>query len=135
MAIFVALKAGDGSVLPLALPVLLNLYHEEARVHHEANGFTYTETFPYPQPEASMPLAIAKLRTPQAIPSLTRLANEATDGLVRDCAAEALHEIKRLPNKDGRPYVIDARVACFGDGADSTWHDAFNLAAHRKRLI
>jgi thiamine pyrophosphate-dependent acetolactate synthase large subunit-like protein len=37
--------------------------------------------------------------------------------------------------KDGRPYVIDARVACFGDGADSTWHDAFNLAAHRKRLI
>jgi thiamine pyrophosphate-dependent acetolactate synthase large subunit-like protein len=37
--------------------------------------------------------------------------------------------------KEGRPYVIDARVACFGDGADSTWHDAFNLAAHRKRLI
>lgn len=98
-AIFAALKAGDSSVLPLAVPLLLNLYHEEARVHHEANGFTYTETFAYPQPEASMALAVAKLRTPQAMPSLKRLANEATDGLVRDCAAEALREIRRLSNK------------------------------------
>jgi hypothetical protein len=100
-AIFAALKAGDSSVLPLAVPLLLNLYHEEPRVHHEPNGFTYTESFPYPQPEASMALAIEELRAPEAVPSLKRLANEATDGLVKQCATQALMEIKRLSNK---PY-------------------------------
>ena len=97
-AIFAALKTGDSSVLPLALPLLLNLYHEESRLHVEPNGFSYTETFPYPQPEASMALAIEKLRAPEAIPSLTRLANEASDYFVRACATEALLEIKKLPD-------------------------------------
>src|SRR5262249_54735457 len=98
-AIFAALKAGDTSTLPLAVPLLLNLYHKEAQVHREPNGFTYTEGFPYPQPEGSMALAISKFRAPEAVPSLTRLANEASDSLVRNCANEALSEIKRLATR------------------------------------
>jgi HEAT repeat protein len=43
-----------------------------------------------------MALAISKLRAPEAIPSLTRLANDASDILVRHCATEALLEIKKL---------------------------------------
>ena len=98
-AIFAELKAGDSSDLPLAVPLLLNMHHEKARVHHEPNGFTYTETFPCPQPECSMVEAISKLRVPEAIPSLTRLANEAPDDFVRDCANKALREIKKLNNQ------------------------------------
>jgi hypothetical protein len=94
-AIFAALKTGDPSVLPLALPILLNLRHEEAKQIQEPSGFVYTQTYAYPQPEGVMALAISKLRAPEAIPSLTRLANEASDDLVRKCAREALLEIKR----------------------------------------
>jgi hypothetical protein len=101
-AIFAALNTGDASVLPLAVPLLLNVYHEEARVIHEPNGFTYTETFPSPEPEGYMELAILKLRAPEAVPSLTRLANEASDGSVRDCATRALEEIKKLTDKPGK---------------------------------
>lgn len=102
-AIFAALKAGDSSFLPAAVPFLVKLHHKESLVHHEPNGFTYTEGFPYLEPEGSMALAISKLRTSDAIPSLTGLAKEAPDGLVRLCATEALREIKRLPHKSKRP--------------------------------
>jgi hypothetical protein len=46
-----------------------------------------------------MALAISKLRAPEAIPNLTRPANEAFDGLVRHCATEALLEITKLSDK------------------------------------
>jgi hypothetical protein len=94
-AIFAALKTGDASVLPLAVPILLNLHHEEAQQVREPNGFVYTRTHPYPQPEGLMALAISDLRAPEAVPSLRKLANEASDDLVRDCASQALREIGR----------------------------------------
>jgi len=74
-AIFAALKTGDASVLPVAVPLLLQAKQDEA--------------------EGAMALAILKLRAPEAVPSLRRLANEASDGFVRYCAAKALREIKR----------------------------------------
>jgi len=29
--------------------------------------------------------------------------------------------------KDGKPYLIEVVIARFGGGADSTWHESFNL--------
>jgi hypothetical protein len=96
-AIFAALQAGDSSVLPLAVPLLLHVYHEEARLIREPDGFTYVGGgSPLPDPEGYMALAISKLRAPEAVPSLITLANDASDGLVRECATQALREIKRL---------------------------------------
>jgi hypothetical protein len=94
-AIFAALKTGDISVLTLAVPILLNLHREEAKQIREPNGFVYTQAYPYPQPEGVMALAISDLRAPEAIPSLTKLANESSDDLVRRCARGALLEIKK----------------------------------------
>jgi hypothetical protein len=102
-AIFAALETGDASVLPLAVPFLLNVYHEEARLVQEPNGFTYTGGGPpYFEPEGAMALAIQRLRAPEAVPSLTRLTNEASDSLVRDCARRALEEIKKMADKPGK---------------------------------
>jgi len=94
-AIFAALKTGDASVLPLAMPILLNLHHEEAKQIREPTGFIYNQTSPYTQPEGVMALAISKLRAPEGIPRLTKLANESADDLVRWCAREALLGIKK----------------------------------------
>lgn len=43
-----------------------------------------------------MVFAIPDLRAPEAIPSLTKLANEASDDFVRDSAKKALLAIKKL---------------------------------------
>lgn len=37
--------------------------------------------------------------------------------------------------RDGKPYVIDAVIARYGGGAESTWHQKFNLAEKRKRRV
>jgi thiamine pyrophosphate-dependent acetolactate synthase large subunit-like protein len=37
--------------------------------------------------------------------------------------------------RDGKPYVVEVEVARFGPGADSVWHESFNLAAHRTRKV
>ena len=37
--------------------------------------------------------------------------------------------------RDGKPYVIDAVIARYGGGAESTWHEKFNLAEKRKRRV
>lgn len=34
--------------------------------------------------------------------------------------------------QDGKPYLVEVIVARYGGGADSTWHESFNLAGHRK---
>jgi len=94
-AIFAAIKTGDASVLPLAVPILLNLHHEEAKQIRDPSGFVYTQTSPYPQPEGVMALALSKLRTSEAIPDLKKLENESSDDLVRQCAREALIEINK----------------------------------------
>ena len=35
--------------------------------------------------------------------------------------------------RDGKPYVVEAATARIGGGAESTWHETFNLAEKRKR--
>ena len=37
--------------------------------------------------------------------------------------------------KEGNPYLVEVVVARYGGGADSTWHESFNLASHRKMQI
>ena len=37
--------------------------------------------------------------------------------------------------RDGKPYVIEAVISRLGGGAESTWHESFNLASTRKRAV
>ena len=37
--------------------------------------------------------------------------------------------------RDGKPYLVDVVIARFGGGAESTWHEKFNLAEKRKRKV
>jgi benzoylformate decarboxylase len=36
-------------------------------------------------------------------------------------------------NRDGKPYLVEVVVACYGGGADSTWHEKFSLAERGKQ--
>ena len=35
--------------------------------------------------------------------------------------------------RDGKPYLVEVAISRLGGGADSTWHESFNLADKRKR--
>jgi len=37
--------------------------------------------------------------------------------------------------RDGNPYLVEVVIARYGGGAESTWHESFNLAARRKRPV
>ena len=37
--------------------------------------------------------------------------------------------------RDGKPYLVEVLVARYGGGAESTWHESFNLASRRTRLV
>ncbi len=37
--------------------------------------------------------------------------------------------------REGRPFLIDVVVSRTGGGADSTWHQEFNLAKTRTRRV
>jgi len=37
--------------------------------------------------------------------------------------------------RDGKPYLVDVNTARYGGGAESTWHEKFNLAEKRKRRV
>jgi benzoylformate decarboxylase len=36
--------------------------------------------------------------------------------------------------RDGKPYLIDVTISCYGGGAESTWYEKFSVAENRKRL-
>lgn len=93
-ALFAALKTGDVSVLPLAVPPLLQLHHDEAKQYRQPDGMAVTVSKPYPEPEGAIAVAISKVRDPDGVPTLIRLLNQAPDELVRNCASQALMEIK-----------------------------------------
>ena len=38
-------------------------------------------------------------------------------------------------NRDGRAYLIDAKIMQQGHGANSTWHPDISIAGNRKQLI
>ena len=35
--------------------------------------------------------------------------------------------------RDGEPYLVEVVVACYGGGADSTWHEKFTFAERGKK--
>ena len=37
--------------------------------------------------------------------------------------------------RDGKPYLVEVNISRYGGGAESTWHETFNLAARRKRAV
>ena len=37
--------------------------------------------------------------------------------------------------RDGKPYLVEAVISRYGGGAESTWHEKFNLAERRKRRV
>ncbi len=37
--------------------------------------------------------------------------------------------------RDGKPYLVEVLIARYGGGAESTWHESFNLASRRKRPV
>lgn len=37
--------------------------------------------------------------------------------------------------REGKPYLVEVSTARYGGGAESTWHETFNLASKRKRRV
>jgi benzoylformate decarboxylase len=37
--------------------------------------------------------------------------------------------------RDGKPYLVEVVIARYGGGAESTWHESFNLASRSKRQV
>jgi hypothetical protein len=37
--------------------------------------------------------------------------------------------------RDGKPYLVEVLIARYGGGAESSWHETFNLASLRKRAV
>lgn len=79
-ALFAAVKTGDASVMPLAVPVLIHLKHDKPG--------------PYPNPQGLLALALRELHTLDAVPYLVLIVDQAPDELVRDCAMQSLAELK-----------------------------------------
>jgi thiamine pyrophosphate-dependent acetolactate synthase large subunit-like protein len=40
-----------------------------------------------------------------------------------------------VATRDGKPYLVEVVISRYGGGAESTWHETFNLAARRKRAV
>ena len=36
---------------------------------------------------------------------------------------------------NGKPYLVEAVISRVGGGAESTWHESFNLASTRRRQV
>jgi benzoylformate decarboxylase len=51
----------------------------------------------------------------------------------RDLPAALRRGIKAT--RDGEPYLVEVLIARYGGGAESTWHESFNLAERRKRPV
>ncbi|HVS88253.1 MAG TPA: thiamine pyrophosphate-binding protein [Candidatus Acidoferrum sp.] len=40
-----------------------------------------------------------------------------------------------VATRDGKPYLVEVVISRYGGGAESTWHETFDLAARRKRAV
>jgi len=58
--------------------------------------------------------------------------SELKPGASADCFA-LLSARDRATTRDGKPYLVEVATARVGGGAESTWHEKFNLADKRKR--
>ncbi len=52
-------------------------------------------------------------------------------------AAQLEAALKRGANvlRDGKPYLVEVATARYGGGAESTWHESFNLAGKRVKAV
>jgi thiamine pyrophosphate-dependent acetolactate synthase large subunit-like protein len=50
-------------------------------------------------------------------------------------ALEAALQRGIAATRDGKPYLVEVAIARLGGGAESAWHEQFNLAAKRKRRV
>ena len=63
--------------------------------------------------------------------------SQGVRGEKAESPAELEPALKRgiAATRDGRPYLVEVATARYGGGAESTWHETFNLAAKRKKLV
>ena len=63
--------------------------------------------------------------------------SQGLDGVTVENSADLRPALKRgiAATREGTPFLIDVRVTRTGGGADSTWHQAFNLAETRTRKV
>ena len=63
--------------------------------------------------------------------------SQGVDGVRVDNSADLRPALKRgiAATREGSPFLLDVRVRRTGGGADSTWHQAFNLAEKRTRKV
>jgi thiamine pyrophosphate-dependent acetolactate synthase large subunit-like protein len=63
--------------------------------------------------------------------------SQGVEGVLVETSSDLRPALRRgiEATRSGVPYLIDVRVRRTGGGADSTWHQAFNLAEHRSRSV
>jgi benzoylformate decarboxylase len=63
--------------------------------------------------------------------------SQGVEGARVETSAELRPALRRgiAAVREGSPYLVDVRVRRVGGGADSTWHQAFNLATQRTRRV
>ncbi|MFQ5789514.1 MAG: thiamine pyrophosphate-binding protein [Acidobacteriota bacterium] len=66
---------------------------------------------------------------------LARSQGLAAERVERGADLEAALKRGVAATRAGTPYLLDVEIARYGGGAESTWHQKFNLAAERKRNV
>jgi thiamine pyrophosphate-dependent acetolactate synthase large subunit-like protein len=63
--------------------------------------------------------------------------SQGVDGALVESSADLRPALRRGidATREGSPYIVDVRVRRTGGGADSTWHQAYNLAEKRTRPV
>jgi benzoylformate decarboxylase len=135
----VMLHIGDGSVMYSAagfwtmarykIPVLTiiwnNLNYQQVRFRFARYHGKMAQTDRYPTLFLGDPeIDFVKLSEAQGISS----TKATTAGELEQALERGIHS-----TKEGRPFVIDARIRCIGAASESTWHSQFSLADIRTR--
>jgi benzoylformate decarboxylase len=135
----VVLHTGDGAVMYSAsafwtmaryeIPVLTviwnNVYYQQVRFRFSRYQRKMAEADQYP----TLYLGDPEIDFVKLIESQGVSAEKATNS----SELEAALERGITATREGKPYVIDARIRCIGEGAQSTWHRKFSLAEKRTR--
>jgi thiamine pyrophosphate-dependent acetolactate synthase large subunit-like protein len=63
--------------------------------------------------------------------------SQGVEGALVETSADLRPALRRgiEATRSGQPFLVDVRVRRTGGGADSTWHQAFNLAGNRTRQV
>ena len=132
---------GDGAVMYSAsgfwtqarygIPVLTVVwnnrnYQTVRRTYHDYKG-RMAATGHYPGMYLGDPdIDFVELARSQGVPGLKVTAPGELEPALKKAVAAT---------RDGTPFLLDVSTACYGGGAESTWHEHFNLAEKRKRKV